>query len=83
MLDDDGGDQCRDLGRLDWADWDRTGDCCSPLHGKLHRLARDSGWADAVPRVLIDLSGLTFEQRPPAPEATSWTGPRPRGPDLR
>lgn len=80
---DDAGEICRDLGRLDWADWDRNGDLLFAADGKLHRLARGGGWADAVPQVLIDLSDLIFEQRPPVPEATSWTGSRPRGADLR
>jgi hypothetical protein len=80
---DDSGEICRDLGGLDWADWDRNGDLLFAEDGALHRLTPGPGWADTVPRVLIDLSGLSFEQRPPLPQATSWTGPRPRGVDLR
>lgn len=70
----------RDLGRIDWADWDGNGDLLIAADGKLHRhAAQPPGAFEGEPRVLIDLSGLKFEQRPPPVEATRWTGPRPKG----
>ena len=79
LLDADG-EFDRDLGRIDWADWDSTGDLLIACDGRLQRLrAASTGAFDGDPRVLIDLSGLTFAQRPPPPEAMRWDGPRPRG----
>ena len=70
----------RDLGRIDWADWDSTGDLLIAADGKLHRHAmQPDGSFQGEPRVLVDLSDLRFEQRPPPTEATRWTGPSPRG----
>ena len=77
---DANGEFDRDLGRIDWADWDSTGDLLVAAEGKLYRhTPQPSGAFDAEPRVLIDISDLRFEQLPPPVEATRWTGARPRG----
>ena len=78
---DEAGEVRRDLGRLDWADWDHGGDLLMASDGRLQRLAVGSAGAsfDDEPRTLIDLSALTFVQRAPDPSATQWTGKRPKG----
>ena len=72
----------RDLGRVDWADWDSSGDLLLARAGKLFRtpVGSDSNLdLYAVERELIDLSGLVFEAREPVPEAERWAGPPPHG----
>jgi hypothetical protein len=77
---DAAGEFDRDLGRIDWADWDTTGDLLIASDGKLRRWSvQSTGGLAGDPRVLIDLSGLTFERHPPPPEATRWNGPAPKG----
>jgi hypothetical protein len=78
---DDAGEVCRDLGRLDWADWDRGGDLLLASDGRLQRLAAASVAAliGGEPRTLVDLSPLAFVQRAADPAATQWTGKRPKG----
>jgi len=81
-LHDAGEDRVTDLGRVDWVDWDSSGDLLIARDGKLLRIvkqARDRFDVRAPARELIDLSPLTFEGRPSPPDARSWKGPRPRG----
>lgn len=71
-----------DLGPIDWADWDHNGDLIYAANGIMHRVAcRPDGAfdADVPPQALIDLSGQTFTETKPVPEATEWRGDRPRG----
>jgi hypothetical protein len=71
-----------DLGRVDWADWDRNGDLIFAENGCLHRIAcGPDGVFDvaARPRTLIDLSAQTFARRKAVAAANQWRGDRPRG----
>ena len=78
---DRGGTVQRDLGVLDWADWDANGDLLFALKGTVNRLAA-AQVLTGRPLPLVDLSGLTFEERPPVREATQWKADRPRGVEL-
>lgn len=72
-----------DLGRLDWADWDHDGSLIYSTHGQLYRrdvsqaLHRPLG-ALPEPKLVADLSPMTFKAIPPPPEATRWPGGEPR-----
>ena len=79
---DEAGRVVHDLGRADWADWQSSGDLLFARDGTIFRNALGAEGdinGKPAPRQLIDLSTLRFEARAPVPQATEWTGPRPRG----
>ncbi len=60
-----------DLGRADWADWDRNGDLLYAKSGSMFRAPMENlGNGDAVQ--LIDLSGATFEPLEAPAEFKQW-----------
>lgn len=61
-----------DLGRSEWADWDRSGDLLFARDGVVHRLRRRDPLALEHARALIDLRDRTFVAREAPPEATRW-----------
>lgn len=65
-----------DLGRSDWADWDRNGDLLFAREGKLFRLSpsgkRQLSYELAEAREIADFTGDHFEVVAPPPEATRW-----------
>ena len=69
-------DVIRPLGRVDWADIDDTGDILWAWNGLIHRLKRPSGgvdgFAQAEPRLVADLNGMTFEAIPTPEKAKRW-----------
>ncbi|MBU0591649.1 hypothetical protein KKF81_06235 [Candidatus Micrarchaeota archaeon] len=65
------------LGRLDWAEWDYSGDLVYAKQGKIYRLSFDRknrimDIKDA--KMLIDLSSLKFETRETPEDAKKWFG---------
>ena len=52
-----------DLGRAEWADWDRSGDLLFAKDGVMHRLKR-TVLDLAKARVVVDLRDRRFEARP-------------------
>jgi hypothetical protein len=66
--------QTIDLGRTDWADWDRNGDLLYARDGKLFRLSPGTrGRFDpAASREIADFNGDRFQTMPPTEEAKSW-----------
>lgn len=70
------GDVVLNLGRTDWADWDRTGDLLFAKDGRLHRLRPDLGNSVAytLERAveLADLRSLQFEEKAAPDEALRW-----------
>jgi hypothetical protein len=73
-----------DLGHIDWADWQSSGDLLYARNGKIFR-DRMQAPRDivATARQLVDLSNLRFEPREPVPDALQWSGPRPVGVPIR
>jgi hypothetical protein len=66
--------QTVDLGRTDWADWDRNGDLLYAKDGNLFRLSPDTrGRFDPDASCEIaDFNGDRFQTMPPTEEAKSW-----------
>jgi hypothetical protein len=63
------------LGRLDWAEWDVTGELLFARDGRLYRLEprRKSGALDiSEQREVADLRGYVFQRRLAPPRATRW-----------
>jgi hypothetical protein len=61
-----------DLPRTDWADWERD-DLVYAREGKLFRVPKKSFDAGAPqPKLIADLSDMTFEARAAPPEAERW-----------
>lgn len=67
QVENQNGEVLKDLGRLDWADWDSNGDLLFAREGKIFR-AEDID----DPVELIDLTGNVFEEMPPEPWAMKW-----------
>ena len=63
-----------DLGRTDWADWDRNGDLLFAMNGKLFRLSPGvgGGFDPADSREIADFNGDRFRAIPPSDEAKRW-----------
>ncbi len=67
-----------DLGRMDWADWDKNGDLLFARQGRLYRLKPDTKENDGVVFLpqnaleLTDLRNLTFEKVRAPDEALVW-----------
>ena len=61
-----------DLGRAEWADWDRTGDLLFARDGVLSRLRRKDGLDIEKAREVIDLRDRKFEARVSPPHARNW-----------
>jgi len=66
-----------DLGRTDWADWDRGGDLLFARDGRLYRLHRaDLGRSEHNPAdravEIADFRGLRFAEKAPPPAAVRW-----------
>jgi hypothetical protein len=54
-----------DLGRIDWADVDHTGDVLYAANGCIHRLRTEwvaASTGDMTPMLIADLNALTFEE---------------------
>ena len=66
--------QSLDLGRTDWADWDRNGDLLYARDGKIFRLSPGTrGRFDpTASREIADFNGDRFQAIPPTEEAKSW-----------
>ncbi len=60
----------RDLGVLDWVDWDLNGDLLISHAGKVFRWTRASDYEDS--RELGDFSDQNFENIPPQENARRW-----------
>lgn len=72
---DEAREQQAALGRLDWADWDVTGELLFARDGRLYRLEprRRNGALEAgEPREVADLRGHVFQRRLAPPHATRW-----------
>src|SRR5690349_16650363 len=84
MVVDKAGAILTDLGRIDWADWQSSGDLLYTRNGKIFRDRMQSP-RDIVTtaRQLVDLSTLRFEPREPVSDALQWSGPRPVGVPIR
>ncbi len=68
------------LGRLDWADWCRSGDLVFARDGGVWRLPTGEIGRDAPlekARLLVDLSPLTFRELAPPPQAREWSAKVP------
>lgn len=61
-----------ELGRLDWADWDRQGDLLYAREGRLYRVRAGKVWNAKATKQVADLRPLTFEPRVAPDEATHW-----------
>ena len=61
-----------DLGRVEWADWDRSGDLLFARDGVLSRLRRKDGLDLDTAREVIDLRDRKFEARVSPPQARTW-----------
>ncbi len=72
-----GGDEeiVADLGRTEWASWDRNGDLLFAREGVLFRQRRTPARL-AEPRVVVDLRDRRFEARVAPPHARSWRSKR-------
>jgi len=66
------GKERHDLGPLDWADWDATGDLLLARDGKLIRLERRSLRDPTSGREVSDLSDLKFTARRAPESALRW-----------
>lgn len=63
----------RELGRTEWADWDRNGDLVFAKDGVLYRQRRPlPGKPERAPQVLLDLRDRTFVARASPPAARRW-----------
>jgi hypothetical protein len=62
------------LGRIEWADWDRTGDLLFSMNGALYRLRQNRGMFPPLENahLIADFCGLKFESREPPLEAIRW-----------
>ena len=62
------------LGKIEWADWDRSGDLLFAMSGALYRLRQDRGVFPPLEhaQVIADFSELSFERREPSVEAKCW-----------
>jgi hypothetical protein len=65
-----------DLGRIDWADWDKNGDLLYTRDGQMFRLSPDPGNANLFDvnqsRSIYDFRSATFAPLAPTPQALSW-----------
>jgi hypothetical protein len=68
----DGDEVLLDLGRTEWADWDRSGDLLFARAGVLFRLRRRDGLDLGKAREVIDLRDRKFEAREAPPHAKTW-----------
>ena len=74
VLDEKSG-ECLDLGRTDWADWDRNDDLLFAREGRLHRVRfGDEPLADGYGRVraIADFRDDRFEAIAPSLDAQRW-----------
>jgi hypothetical protein len=63
------------LGRLDWAEWDVTGELLFARDGRLYRLEpqrKNGAWDVSEAREVADLRGHGFHRREAPPRATRW-----------
>jgi hypothetical protein len=60
-----------DIGKSDWADWDRNGDLLFGLNGRLLRRSLE-GKALRAEICLLDMTKLRFRELAPTEEARSW-----------
>ena len=65
-----------DLGKIDWADWDRNGDLLYTESGQMFRLSPDPQTPSVFDiqnaRSLYDFRNAKFTEVPPTPEALYW-----------
>ena len=61
-----------DLGVIDWADWDHSGDLLIARDGRLLRLGRKDLRAPERAKEIADLRPLKFEARESPPAARVW-----------
>jgi hypothetical protein len=64
--------ETRDLGVLDWAEWDLNGDLLLGRDGRLFRLPRTRLRDPDAAREIADLRGLKFVARKAPPSALTW-----------
>ncbi|HEX8702523.1 MAG TPA: hypothetical protein VF815_27065 [Myxococcaceae bacterium] len=72
---DEASEDLLSLGRLDWAEWDVTGELLFARDGRLYRVEprRHRGaWEVGEPREVADLRGYVFQGREAPPKATRW-----------
>ena len=62
----------RDLGRLDWADWDHDGSLLFADAGCLFRCSLSDLLSGRAPGLVADLRAQTFTNVRPPPEALLW-----------
>jgi hypothetical protein len=70
-----------DIGKSDWADWDRNGDLLYGRNGRLFRRKLERN-ALQPERCLIDISKVRFRPLAPTEEARTWNQPIALTPDV-
>ena len=73
------GNEMRDMGRSDWADWSIDGQVLLGRAGRMWRVPVSHKAGPGEPRELIDLRSHRFFATPPPDEAKIWTGEEPVG----